>query len=461
MPMRRPLVARAIAWPLAVLGVAIATWLVANRWLDEAVTPERAALTATVAGSVPDHKNVAVGILGLTAPRGTNFMAHGARVKALIASHAPHDQIQQLIHGSNALRPTVDRDQIRCWLDPDQLVSKGCLPFERAPSVLEDHQELLQRYKALYRLDQYEALDIHYNEAFLLLTQLAVAEMHLYARKGDREAAYRNWHAQLRFLRANLRGMDTWVGKAVGVVAIGMALPFLERLVLADPGIARRHRTELYAVLRAEGIDAYDPRGIARAEFKMLVNALEYPPASVPGYGRDPVHWLAFHLGQKSRILNRHAAFLPDYEARLRLPFGSEQNGELERARDRHLDHSRADLLLDPFGTVFLEEYIDSQLRGHALLRQMHMIDARLRLATMGVSIINERIKDADIPRFLSAADADLRDPFSRAPFQWDPNDRKIFFVEPADKCSIAAWFSLPSRKPPRAAPSDVRMTAC
>jgi hypothetical protein len=81
------------------------------------------------------------------------------------------------------------------------------------------------------------------------------------------------------------------------------------------------------------------------------------------------------------------------------------------------------------------------------MLRQMHIIDGKLRLATIVVRLVNENVQDKDISGFSTSTGPDLRDPFSDAPMRWDPKDRKIYFSDPADKCAIGSYFLVPSHK--------------
>jgi len=366
-----------------------------------------------------------------------------------------------MVRGSQTLRPTVEGSQVTCWLDPDWTSFKDCLPFEKAPTVLAENKELLQRYKMLFGLGHYAAADIYYNDAYLVLVRLAVAEMHVDLRKRDYETAYLKWQQQLQFTRRNLRGTDNWAGKAIGLVAIGMSLPFLDSLLIANPVLAKAHAAELKEMLRPEGMAAFGPDGIARAEFQLLEKALEHPPIQIPEYGTDRLHWLAYYLGQKNRVLNRYAAFAPDYAAALRLPW-NDMEKETARLREKHLDFTAWELVLDPFGSLFFSQFVDGQLKAREMLRQMHIIDGRLRLATLLIQLINENVRDPDIPEFLATADRGFFDPFSANPARWDPKDRKIYFVDPTDKCAVVSWFRVRDVNQPRKPSSSlVNMNAC
>src|SRR6185436_7633589 len=150
------------------------------------------------------------------------------RVKEMYARNAPQEFIQDMVRGPRALRPTVENRDIICWLDPGLPPIEGCLPFDAAPDVLEQNGEILARYKSLYALDRYAAAGGYDFDAVSVLSKLVVADMQLDLRKGDAEAAYLKWRAQLKFSRGNLRGTDSWLGKAMGLVVLGTAMPFVD-----------------------------------------------------------------------------------------------------------------------------------------------------------------------------------------------------------------------------------------
>src|SRR5437588_10285465 len=78
---------------VALLSIAV-LWFAANRLLDESPDPGREGFLVSSQDLVPNERNIAVGILGLTAPTGFDFVQYGSRVKAHYASNAPQRVIQ-------------------------------------------------------------------------------------------------------------------------------------------------------------------------------------------------------------------------------------------------------------------------------------------------------------------------------------------------------------------------------
>lgn len=435
--------AKIVIWALAVLVALLALWFGGNRWLDESADPNRDAFLVSASDQLADEDNIAIGILGLTAPRGHDFLQYGAKVRTLNRTNAPWPEVQQMVRGPDTLQPTTESQQINCWLDPDGLQMKGCLPFDQAPAVLAENRELLERYKQLHQMKTYSGLGWSYNQAYLSVAKLAVAEIHVDLRKRDAASAYRKWRDQVFFARNTLRGPDTWVGKAVGVVAIGMSLPALENILLADPKLAKQHAAELRTLLRPEGIKGFNPEGIVRAEYVLLRNALESEPQQIGDWPVDRLHWLAYHAGQRERILNRYYFFARDYASILGLPWPQFEK-EVQRLRDTFDYPSAWDISVDPFGSLFVADYVEGQLKTREMVRQMHILDGRLRLSTLLVRIVDERIADTAIAQFLESAGPDLFDPFTGKPMRWDPTQRTIYFPDPEYPCAMYASLRVP-----------------
>lgn len=448
--------AKLTAWLLGGLLALAAVWYAANRTLDPRINDSLVA-----ARQVPDDQNAAVALLGLTAPSGTDFREYGHKVDALYDTDAPQDRILDALKGEKTLQPTVESEQANCWLDPDWPALEGCPPFEKGAEAVHANKELIDRLRQVFPLKRYAGSGAYFNQAVFTVLKLSVADMQLDIRRGAREAAYRKWRDQFMFVRVMVKGTDTWVGRTVGIIAMGVTLPVLENLLNADPDIARRHESELLDLLRPGGIAAFGPDGIARGEYTLLKRWLARRGRDEAASSNDRLGWLVERFGQKNRILNRYARFTSEYARAMQAPW-KDLAAEYQRLREKYYEPTAWEFILDPFGSVFIAEHIDSQLRIREMIRQMHVLDGRLRLATLLVRQINESVGDVEITRFLGRAGPELRDPFSGQPMQWDPKDRKIYMTDPDERCRVIAWLRLPApRATPRPSGSTVTTNAC
>ena len=427
---------KGLLWSGGVFLGLLLLWLTANRLLDQAPDPAREAFAASVGAQVPDERNIAVGILGLTAPANSDFMEYGKSVKASIDSGLPWSKVREMQTGPKALQLTVDHDQLSCWLEPDLPLFKSCRPFSEAPGVIEQNGELLRRFRALYALDRLAAPRYYYGTAYLDAAKLSVADMQLDLRRHAFAQAYAKWRDQLAFTRRTLQGEDGWVGKYVGFVATGILLPFLDDLVIADPETAKQHQAELVALLRPGGAGDINPEGISRAEYAGLAYFLDHPETA-RWSDRPVIDWMIHRLSQKNRVLNRYTAFLKEYGKAIMQPWGRVDE-EATRLRTKYAYNVDGwDLTIDPIGTVFLSLHIYGELKTFAGLRYAYVVESKLRLASLMVQIAANDVRDADIPAYLKSADRSLWDVFSNSPMRWDAKNRRIYFIDPLDKCMI------------------------
>src|SRR6266480_1029270 len=132
--------AKSALWLFVALAATIFLWFAGNRLLDESPDPQRNAFVVSSADRILDNRNAAVGLLGLTAPKGADALEYGAKVKALYSRNALHKELDEMVNSAAALKPTVTSDQVFCWVDAGRFKWKECLPFDQAPTVLQQNK---------------------------------------------------------------------------------------------------------------------------------------------------------------------------------------------------------------------------------------------------------------------------------------------------------------------------------
>ncbi|MDH5355928.1 MAG: hypothetical protein OEY09_15910, partial [Gammaproteobacteria bacterium] len=410
--------------------------------LDESPHEDREAFLVSPIDQIPDRQNIAIGILGLTAPKDSDFMEYGSEIASLYKS-ASFSQVQEKMYGSGTIQPTVDPSRVFCWLY-QRRENNDCLPQEQVPKILLDNTELLHRFRSLHRLNQYSNLYQYHNVHLIDILRLSIVDIHLHLQRGEFEVAFTKWRDQLLFSKNLLAGTDGLIGKTVARLTFVFTLPHLENILAADPELANKYKEELAYLLEIDGVEAFNLDGIQRAEYSILKQALEYPPEGK----EDKLSWLVFHLGQKQRILNRYYEFSKDYTKALRLPW-SQIEEEVTRLREKHLYPSPWDILIDPFGTVLLSEYF-LEARIESLtgeLINLHAIDGKLRLASLLVLITNADIEDDEIPAFIEAAGPAYYNPLLKAPMKWNPDKRIIIFPYLNNPCEVKESFRIPDNR--------------
>jgi hypothetical protein len=433
-------------WALVILIAIIGIWFAANRLLDESPNKDRIDFYELSTEHVPDEQNIAIGMLGLTAPAGSDFMKYGAKIEDLYKQDKSYDRIPEITQDLNSLKLTVNSDQVWCWIDHQIYTSDDCIPFYKAPDILQENQELLERYRSLQYLEGYSSLFVSNNQTFLILLKMNLADIQIDLERGEYKKAYEKWRDQLQLSRTILRGQDTWVGKAIGLVTFGFTYPLLEEILLAAPKLAKEYSGELTTLLQPEGIDGFNIEGIMHAEFTMLVHLFKYPPSSFGENSLNRLNWIVTRLSQKDRILNRYYSFSRDYADALQLSWSQQENVRTQLS-EKHPLLTDWDIIVDPFGSLFLTQVIDGQLAGYELFRSLYIAEGRLRLASLFIRIINEDLSDDEIAGMLTVAGANYFDPFTNTPMKWDADKKTIYFPNPQNKCVPHASFRIPDSK--------------
>jgi len=219
-------------WVLVTLVAVVGLWVALNRFLDESPHNNRVATLETRQARIPESQNIAVGVIGLLAPRGSDFIQHGSMLKAMYESNTPYRQILEAMNGASSLQPTIESHDLYCWLDGTGLDPASCIPFDEAPEILQQNAELLRRFRSLQSLESYSNLFALTNSEIITIARLNLADIRLDLENGKSEEAFQKWKGQLRMTRAMLRGADTWIGKAISLVVFGLTYPSLEEILI-------------------------------------------------------------------------------------------------------------------------------------------------------------------------------------------------------------------------------------
>jgi hypothetical protein len=171
-------------------------------------------------------------------------------------------------------------------------------------------------------------------------------------------------------------------------------------------------------------------------EYSFFTNAFERPKGLQ--FGRTEFwDWLFLHVSQKNRVLNRYATYTKENTQALRLPW-AQVDKEFARLREKYVSNIDTwDFVVDPFGSILLSNHIEGQLKTRELLRQLRILDGHFRLETLLVQLVTAEIPDKNIETFLASADRGLWNEFSDAPMKWDAKNRRIYFADPSDMCTI------------------------
>lgn len=402
---------------LALVPVIAAVWLT-----DETLDPNFDRFYTDHHRIVLDKDNAAVGLAGLDAPVGADFMAVGLVVfkNAQLNLISPQSKVQTT-KAKNKIEFVGSREELDCWTDIPESAKDAprCASEKRLNEILRANATLLDRYWQVARTPHFQGYNPNGN-LFLMINRLIAADVQLKLRHGSYEDAYQEWWGNYRFLSRMISSDVTWIDKAVFCVADGFSLESAESLIHTYKGIATLHGDELLDMLEHGGMARWNLAGLMRAEYDLhyqLTNILNTQIWFHPNF-----------------IRNRMLHSAQDYLMAIDSPPSLVADRTLAVLRENGgLNSWTNDYLRDPMNT-FIVRGLLLNLTPHTavgLLKPMYIHDARRRALTSAVLIKRRGLKDDEIAKFLASVGPELKNPLTGDPMSWDAKKRVIRFVNP------------------------------
>jgi hypothetical protein len=389
-------------WPLPlILIVALAAKASDATPTDEPLDPQAAAFFATATKPV-DTDNATIGLFGLSAPPGVDFMQYGRTEAKRIASGLGVDP-----NGLQVAWPS----RVGCWSwsDPDSSdKTPDCASLEEAIATVRENATMLDRYREVQRLPAAPDSFWGAGSLFISMVKLSVTEMKIDSRRGHFEDAYRKWADHHAFLQRMCSVSESWLVTAVCLVNEGLSLYALEPLLWRAPQLIDVHAEEFLRLLESGSGSRYNLPGIMRSGHAEVMRAYETSDNKdflSPNYITNRYYRYATRVMELAE--NPESAF-DDFE---------ESGVELH---DPQFWPSAR--FLFPFIKVPRE-----------LIKSMHSKDRQMRLLATKVRIVKDKVGDDRIADYLAANAGKWHGPASNAPVLWDPARRVLYFENTLD----------------------------
>ncbi len=416
----KPALMKPIGLILAVILAIAGVWLT-----DETLDPNFHRIYTDNQITVLDKENVAIGLSGLNAPAGSNFMDVGLAAfknAQLSTTFEQGNEVPDLAVTKNKIEFVGTREELNCWIYiADSVeVAPECASEKRLNEILRANAVLLSRYWQVTNIPHFQGTYPSGN-LFLSVNSLIAAEVQLKLRHGRYEDAYQEWRKNFQFVNRMKSESSGWVGKAIFAVADSFSLSSAEALIHSYKGIASVHGDELMTLLEPTGLAHWNLPGSLRSEYDLWL----------PFYSKfySPQFW--FHPNFiRNRWLHYEQAFLEAANAPPSLVNEKLQHLWLEHGG---LGNWNNDYLRDPLNTVLVRGYLfDTQiLTSNNLIHEMYIHDAQQRTLTLALLIKRRGLKDGEIADFLASVDPELKNPFTGNPMEWDAKKRVIRLVIP------------------------------
>ncbi|MDO5624342.1 MAG: hypothetical protein Q4G71_06610 [Pseudomonadota bacterium] len=430
---------------LLVLAAGLALWLI-NRH-DEPLHHEAASLL-TFSPPAPEamRRNGYFTMLGLGAPPTAD--AHAAGERFFAAQIQGHEWFERTGKMKSFADATFPRQRVQ--LSPMQCGAEvsSCRAHyvQHAPAIraaLAAHTNLLQRYLTLLDAPVYEEVLPPYilvefpdYPTLMAVSELLSMQAALLWHEGHPTQALALLARNAQFHQRLRAGAGHLIGAMVALAADLRQQRLIGSLLRAEPALANTYAAQWQHLLARGPVDL-TPALMGERKWTAAVlhmAALAFPP------GEDaPWHEHAQH---RLMALVRPLAFQPNAtlnrDVRYRLAFielGRSPADQLDahlaavqRLQRQLLDEDTGwhRLLRNPWGRALLE--IGGPELMYPYIERTHDVEGHRRLLLLQLAALREGVAPADMPAWLAASPADVRNPYTLAPMGWDAATASLVF---------------------------------
>jgi hypothetical protein len=402
-----------IRWHLILIsGAALAACASQGTSDDEPLDPRAAAFYAAPAAApaaASGGDDAAVGLLGLNAPRGRDFMEYGRGVATR--------------HREGDFRKTVAQDSLEIIWNPERMFcwvfdyepfdrDANCAPIEEAVTTLSDNAELLERYRKILSLPPPDGSVFYPGALFISMTKLTAVSMKVDWQQGRPEKAYREWAEQHMFVQRMCSATSGVVELAICLVNEGISLGAIEALLFHAPQLADAHSAELIRVLTPSSITRYNIPRVMRVRFSIFKESPEAAANTdmlLPNYIANRYYLYAQEVIDSMLGSATELAESDHKECKCLSTFDPNSKDPRIAVSSKLLA-----LMVSPMPTF--------------IARSMHGKNRMMAMLTIGIRIVTERVPDAEVPAFIEANAGRMGDALAGARIVWNPARRVLSF---------------------------------
>ena len=407
---------------IGIINLLIFSSLVAYSFLHvEKPDAGREAFYANSQSNIPDNKNIAIALAGISAPAGADMINHGRFVVDTLHKTQSDVDAKKIIAAAGKLDFVGTSDELECWIPgTEPYVDKKCASAERVKILLAENKVLLTRYRSMYSMPSWQGVSGN-GQYVINLNKLISAEIMLDLESGNSDGAYTKWRDNHVFISRVLKQDGTMIERAIFLVVDGINLASLENILFKSPEISITHFENLSRLLKANKLERYNLKGMLRADYTFLDNEMFIKKNNK-----------AMNVDY---IKNRLYRFQLDFLNRAQLPPSTFDKSRYEmNAKYEFGSNIFKYDWLNPQQSVLAYLIISGQSRGFHLVKSMHSKDALIKLLNLSIHIQQQKIQNENIQTFLNKAGSDYNNPFTNKPMQWDAKNKVIYCTEPSSE---------------------------
>ena len=412
---------------LLFLVLLLSAWVAFAIYHDESPDIGRDEFYALSPKNVPDSQNIAVAISGINAPSGADIFKHGRFAIDTFFKTENSAEAKKIVEASGNLAFVGDSNEIDCWLDePLEDAKRNCASAERIKSLLVQNNELLARYASLADIPSSNGAASSNGQILINLNRLLAAEIKLNVEEGNSELAYNKWLKNHLIINHLFRQESTAIEHAIFLVIDGFNLYALENLLFKSPEIGIKHFEELSTILKSNGLERYNLKGMQRAEYAFVNDHFLKRQKQVTYLHPEFI---------RNRIYQMQMVYL-DIAQKSPSTFQTSSN---ELNKKYGISISLMDYYwLDPFNSVIANRFTSGLMKSLELVKSMHAKNALISSINLSLQIKQQKIAHSNIQVFLNKAGKSYDCPFTDKPTQFDAQRNILFCENPESKERVA-----------------------
>lgn len=406
-----------VIYSLLALILLILIWATFAIFYDESPDEGLAAFYGSNQKNVPDNQNVAIAISGIDAPEGVDTIKHGRFVVGISTNDLTRDAAKFLASAAGKLDFVGTRDEFECWLD-DKLekTANNCASIERLKALILANKTLFSRYQQLYAMPHWQDNTFGGGQTIINLNRLIAAEIKLDVDEGRSDMAYQKWRDNFVFISRALATQSTMIERAIFLVADSLCLESLKYLLKNSPETSTKHYAELQTLLKPNGLDRYNLKGMLRADYELINNEF---------------------ITKQQHIYYVHSNFIRNRIYRMQMDFleGAHKSPDtFSTSNDQFIKkyngtQSVFDInWLDPFNSFLANKLTGGLPRGFELIKSMHHHNSSINALNLITQIRVKNIDSANTQNYINLAGTEFNNPFTAKPMQWNAEKKAIIF---------------------------------
>ena len=303
---------------------------------------------------------------------------------------------------------------------------RNCASAERIKSLLVQNNELLARYASLADIPSSNGAASSNGQILINLNRLLAAEIKLNVEEGNSELAYNKWLKNHLIINHLFRQESTAIEHAIFLVIDGFNLYALENLLFKSPEIGIKHFEELSTILKSNGLERYNLKGMQRAEYAFVNDHFLKRQKQVTYLHPEFI---------RNRIYQMQMVYL-DIAQKSPSTFQTSSN---ELNKKYGISISLMDYYwLDPFNSVIANRFTSGLMKSLELVKSMHAKNALISSINLSLQIKQQKIAHSNIQVFLNKAGKSYDCPFTDKPTQFDAQRNILFCENPESKERVA-----------------------